>query len=71
MTWKTKSTVTSTVTLCGVTQRCTMTNPASFMSKEEGEPHECVAETMKYTRLRPDMESSSLLQADVMYFIDG
>ncbi|XP_024116725.1 uncharacterized protein LOC112138399, partial [Oryzias melastigma] len=53
-------------------KRCTTVNPADVVPFEfEGEPHECVAESMKYSRLRPDLESVPLVNADVTYFVDG
>ena len=53
-------------------QKCTTSNPADVIPLEfKGEPHECVAETMRYTKLRPDLEATPLVQADVTYFVDG
>ena len=53
-------------------QKCTTSNPADVIPLEfEREPHECVAETMRYTKLRPDLEATTLVQADVTYFVDG
>ncbi|XP_054648258.1 uncharacterized protein LOC129190003 isoform X1 [Dunckerocampus dactyliophorus] len=53
-------------------KRCATVNPADTMPFSfEGEPHECVPEAMKYTKLRPDLESTPLLNAEVTYFVDG
>ncbi|XP_036001791.1 protein NYNRIN-like [Fundulus heteroclitus] len=53
-------------------QRCTTNNPADMVPLHcEGEPHECLAETMKFTRLRPDLESTPIMNAEVTYFVDG
>lgn len=53
-------------------KRCTTTNPANVIPFDfEGEPHECIAETMKYTRLRPDLESTPVIRADEILFVDG
>lgn len=49
-------------------KKCTTTNPVDVTPFSfEGEPHECVAEAMRYTKLRPDLESTPLLNADVTY----
>ncbi|XP_054631905.1 uncharacterized protein LOC129181160 [Dunckerocampus dactyliophorus] len=53
-------------------KRCATVNPADTMPFSfEGEPYECVPEAMKYTKLRPDLESTPLLNAEVTYFVDG
>lgn len=50
-------------------KRCSALNPAMTVPFEfEGE---CVAETRRYTKLRPDLESSPIQNADVIYFVDG
>lgn len=53
-------------------KRCTTTNPANFITLEgEGTPHECVSVSLAFTRLRPDLESTPIVDADVDYFVDG
>lgn len=53
-------------------KRCSTTNPANCVVTEtEGEPQECVAETMRYTKLRPDLEPTPQVDAEVNYFVDG
>nr|XP_054587273.1 uncharacterized protein LOC129152946 [Nothobranchius furzeri] len=55
-----------------VIKRCTTTNPANSVPFEfEGEPHCCIAEVSRYTKLRPDLESTPFDQSDVTYFVDG
>lgn len=52
--------------------RCNTINPANSVPFQfEGEPHECVAEALAYSRLRPDMESFPLPDSDVTFFVDG
>lgn len=53
-------------------KKCQTVNPADMIPLGfEGEPHECMAEAIKYTKLRPDLESAPLMDADVTYFVDG
>ncbi|XP_041854876.1 uncharacterized protein LOC121648678 [Melanotaenia boesemani] len=53
-------------------KRCETTNPANMLPFEfEGDTHECVAETTRYTKLRPDLESEPLDNAQVTYYVDG
>ncbi|XP_059202559.1 uncharacterized protein LOC131982018 [Centropristis striata] len=53
-------------------KRCVTANPANFVPLgHEGEQHECIAETMKYTRLRPDLESTALAYAQETLYVDG
>lgn len=33
--------------------------------------YKCVAESLAYSRLRPDLESASLTEPEVMHFVDG
>ncbi len=37
----------------------------------EGKPHDCVNESLAFTRLRPDLESTPIPEAEVAYFVDG
>lgn len=53
-------------------KRCTTTNPANFIPLEgEGNPHECVTDSLAFTRLRPDLESTPIIDVNVEYFVDG
>lgn len=53
-------------------KRCNTVNPAEFIPLPyEGEPHDCVANALTFTRLRPDLESTPIQEADVTYFVDG
>lgn len=53
-------------------KHCTTVNPADMIPPEcEGKPHDCVAETSAFTRLRPDLVSSLISDADINYFVDG
>lgn len=48
------------------------TNPAERIPLEyEGELHDCVAESLTRSKLRPDLESTPLLDKDVTCFMDG
>ncbi|KAL2076907.1 hypothetical protein ACEWY4_027497 [Coilia grayii] len=49
-----------------------VTNPADRIPLEyEGTPHECVAESIAFSKLRPDLESEPLADSEVIYFVDG
>ncbi len=37
----------------------------------EGKPRDCVNESLAFTRIRPDLESTPILEAEVTYFVDG
>ena len=53
-------------------KKCQTINPAdSIPFSFEGKPHECIAEATRYTKLRPDLESTPLLNTDLIYFVDG
>lgn len=53
-------------------KRCSTVNPANYIPLEgEGTPHECVAESLAFTRLRPDLESAPIFNAEFDYFVDG
>ncbi len=53
-------------------KRCTAVNLANFIPlQEEGTPHECIADSLAFTRLRPDLESTPIPDAHVKYFVDG
>ncbi|XP_048867231.1 uncharacterized protein LOC125740321 [Brienomyrus brachyistius] len=53
-------------------KRCTTVNPAdSIPLEDEGQPHECVAESLVYTKLRPDLESSPIENSEMVLFVDG
>ncbi|KAM7417008.1 hypothetical protein PAMA_016903 [Pampus argenteus] len=52
--------------------RCTTVNPAeSLPTPEDGEPHDCVKEAEKYSRLRSDLQALPLEEADLEYWTDG
>lgn len=51
---------------------CTTVNPADmFPLEHEGQLHVCLADSLTFTRLRPDLESTPNPDADVDYFVDG
>ncbi|XP_051541679.1 uncharacterized protein LOC127433650 [Myxocyprinus asiaticus] len=51
---------------------CTSINPANFIPLEgEGTPHECVIDSLAFTRFRPDLESAPIIEAEADYFVDG
>ncbi|XP_072909008.1 uncharacterized protein [Hemitrygon akajei] len=54
-------------------QRCTTSNIADFVPLGyEGEPHDCVGKTMAFAKLRADLESEPLEDADKkVLFVDG
>ena len=50
----------------------TAANPADRVPLAyEGVPHECVADSVTFSKLRPDLESAPLQGAEVVYFVDG
>lgn len=51
-------------------KRCNTVNPAELISLAY-DPHDCVANTLAFTRLRPDLESTPISEAEVIYFVDG
>ncbi len=53
-------------------KRCRTVNPAELIPLAfEGKPHDCVNESLAFTRLRPDLESTPITEAEVTYFVDG
>ncbi|KAL2089262.1 hypothetical protein ACEWY4_013950 [Coilia grayii] len=49
----------------------TATNPADYLPPEyDGTPHECVADSKAFSKLREDLESEPL-EGAVVYFVDG
>ncbi|XP_034146322.1 uncharacterized protein LOC117593883 [Esox lucius] len=53
-------------------KKCTTVNPAERIPLEfEGEPHDCVAESLTFTRLRPDLLSLPIPGAEEELFVDG
>ncbi len=53
-------------------KRCRTVNPAELIPLAfEGKPHDCVNESLAFTRLRPDLESTPITEAEVNYFVDG
>lgn len=52
--------------------RCVTTNPAENLpTPEDGEPHDCVHEAEKYSRLRSDLKALPLSEVDLEYWTDG
>ena len=52
--------------------RCATVNPAENLpTPEDGEPHDCVQEAEKYSRLRADLQALPLREADLEYWTDG
>ena len=52
--------------------RCATINPAETLpTPEAGEPHDCVQEAEKYSRLRYDLQALPLCEADPEYWTDG
>ncbi len=53
-------------------KRCRTVNPAELIPLAfEGKPHDCVNESLALSRLRPDLESTPITEAEVTYFVDG
>ena len=47
-------------------------NPADRVPLEyDGSPHDCVADSVAFSKLRPDLESEPLKNGEVVYFVDG
>ena len=47
-------------------------NPADRVPLDyEGSPHRCVADSVIFSKLRPDLEGEPLCDAEVVYFVDG
>lgn len=52
--------------------KCTTVNPAETLPiSDDGEPHDCVKEAEKYSRLRSDLQALPLKEADLEYWTDG
>ncbi|KAL6475706.1 hypothetical protein MHYP_G00167460 [Metynnis hypsauchen] len=52
--------------------RCVTVNPAENLpTPEDGEPHDCVQEAEKYSRLRSDLKALPLREVDLEYWTDG
>ncbi|XP_061127087.1 uncharacterized protein LOC133146985 [Syngnathus typhle] len=52
--------------------RCTTVNPADFLpTSEDGEPHDCVHEAERFSRLRSDLQAIPLGEADLELWTDG
>ncbi len=53
-------------------KQCHTVNPAVLIPLAfEGKPHDCVTDSLTFTRLRPDLESTPIPESEVTYFIDG
>lgn len=52
--------------------RCNTINPAEFLpTSEDGEPHDCVGEAERYSKLRSDLKAFPLPESDLEYWTDG
>ncbi len=52
--------------------RCFTVNPAENLpTPEDGEPHDCIQEAERYSRLRSDLQVLPLPDADLEYWVDG
>ncbi|KAJ3583233.1 hypothetical protein NHX12_034172 [Muraenolepis orangiensis] len=52
--------------------RCHTVNPAETLpTPDDGEPHNCVEEAEKYSKLRLDLQALPLPEADLEYWTDG
>lgn len=52
--------------------RCSTINPADTLpTPEDGEPHDCLRETEKYSKLRSDLQALPLREPDLEYWTDG
>lgn len=53
-------------------RQCSNVNPAEYIPHEyEGKPHDCEAESLTFSKLRHDLESTPLLEKEVTYFVYG
>lgn len=53
-------------------ERCTTVNPADKMvTPLDGEPHECLNESEKFLKARPDLKNDALHDAQRTFFVDG
>lgn len=49
-----------------------MVNPATMIPLAcKGQPHDCVADSLAFTGLWSDLETTLILNAAVDYFVDG
>ena len=52
--------------------RCTTVNPAeSLPTFDDGEPHDCVKEAERYSKLRSDLQALPLRESDLELWTDG
>ncbi len=52
--------------------QCNTVNPAETLpTSEDGEPHDCVQEAERYSRLRQALQALPLQKADLEYWTDG
>lgn len=52
--------------------RCTTANPAENLpTSEDGEPHDCLREADRYSKLRSDLQALPLHNPEVEYWTDG
>lgn len=52
--------------------RCTTVNPAETLpTLKEGEPHDCIEEAERYSRLKSDLQALTLKETDLEYWTDG
>lgn len=52
--------------------RCTTANPSENLpTPEDGEPHDCVQEAERYSKLRYDLQALPLHNSEVEYWTDG
>ncbi len=53
-------------------KQCHTVNPAEFIHLAfEGKPHDCVSNSLTFTKLRPDLKSTPIPDTEVTYFVDG
>ncbi len=52
-------------------KRCHTVNPAELINLAfDGKPHDCVTNSLTFTRLWPDLKSTPIPDTEVTYFID-
>ncbi|KAL6466829.1 hypothetical protein MHYP_G00246330 [Metynnis hypsauchen] len=52
--------------------RCVTVNPAENLpTSEDGEPHDCVQEAERYSKLRSDLQALPLCEPDLEFWTDG
>ncbi len=53
-------------------KQCHTVNPAELIPLAfEGKLHDCVTNSLTFTRLRPDLESTPIPDTEVIYFVDS